>query len=559
MSERFLLRRDRVVQAGAGTGKTHALLTQYLHLCAGLSAHGAPLAPRAICALTFTDKAAGEMRERLQRRTTAIVRATADAASPAALPAALLQLQEVDLVQTAAALDRPLPGLAEWEQILAQLPGAPIGTFHSFAASLLRRYAALAGLDPDFTLLDEDSARALPVESSERVVLGALEGRLPPAAGAPDGSAQPTAEQAALVVSEYGFSGGPSAEGGTVEALGHLHRLRGEEGKDAAGLADSYRPAVLEAELGRRRGAVLAGLAELARLAEQLGPGSAERVLELVGLRDALAASLQRPEEAALAAALPLGELVLQGIKKLRAKKDGGAQDELAQLKERLKTAVEEITALHKSLRAAPLALALEGLLAPVSRAYDEAKRAASALDFTDLLQKARDLLRDHPAVRAEAQARFAVLLVDEFQDTNPLQAELLELLAGPLTGGAPREPGRLYIVGDRKQSIYEFRGADVAAYTTLCDRLLAGGADEETLSRSYRSRPALLHFVSALFASVMSGEPPAGPASGTGQPAPPFFVRWDAQRDPLQAVRPADPAMPGPAVELVRGAVPAA
>ena len=558
MSERFLLRRDRVVQAGAGTGKTHALLTQYLHLCAGLSAHGAALAPRAICALTFTDKAAGEMRERLQRRTSAIVRATATAASPADLPAALLQLQEVDLVETAAALERPLPGLAEWEQILAQLPGASIGTFHSFAASLLRRYAALAGLDPDFTLLDEDSARALLVESSERVVLGALEGRLPPTAEAPDASDGPTAEQAALLVSEYGFSGGPSAEGGTVEALCRLHRLRGEEGKDAAGLADSYRPAVLSAELGRLRSAVLAGLAQLAQLGEQLGQGSAERVTELGGLRDALAASLQKPEEAALAAALPLAELLLQGLKKLRAKKDGGAQDELAQLKERLKTAAEEITALHKSLRAAPLALAVESLLAPVSRAYGEAKRAVSALDFTDLLRQARDLLRDHPEVRAEAQARFAVLLVDEFQDTNPLQAELLELLAGPLASGGPREPGRLYIVGDRKQSIYEFRGADVAAYTTLCDRLLAGGADEETLSRSYRSRPAVLHFVSALFASVMSGEPSGGPAS-SADPAPPFFVRWDAQRDPLQAVRSADPARLRPAVELARCAAPPA
>ncbi len=558
MSERFLLRRDRVVQAGAGTGKTHALLTQYLHLCAGLSAHGAALAPRAICALTFTDKAAGEMRERLQRRTSAIVRATAAAASPADLPAALLQLQEVELVQTAAALERPLPGLAEWEQILAQLPGAPIGTFHSFAASLLRRYAALAGLDPDFTLLDEDSARALLVESSERVVLGALEGCLPPTAEAPDGGDGPTAEQAALLVSEYGFSGGPSAEGGTVEALCRLHRLRGEEGKDAAGLADSYRPAVLSAELGRLRSAVLAGLAQLAQLGEQLGQGSAERVTELGGLRDALAASLQTPEEAALAAALPLAELLLQGLKKLRAKKDGGAQDELAQLKERLKIAAEEITALHKSLRAAPLALAVESLLAPVSRAYGEAKRAVSALDFTDLLRQARDLLRDHPEVRAEAQARFAVLLVDEFQDTNPLQAELLELLAGPLASGGPREPGRLYIVGDRKQSIYEFRGADVAAYTTLCDRLLAGGADEETLSRSYRSRPAVLHFVSALFASVMSGEPSGGPAS-SADPAPPFFVRWDAQRDPLQAVRPADPALLRPAVELARSAAPPA
>src|SRR3954465_8466953 len=111
MSDRFLLNRDRVVQAGAGTGKTHALLTQYLHLCAGLSARPAPLEPRSLCALTFTDKAAGEMRERLQRRTSAIVRAVAATSSDAELPAALLQIKEEDLVETATALGRPLPGL----------------------------------------------------------------------------------------------------------------------------------------------------------------------------------------------------------------------------------------------------------------------------------------------------------------------------------------------------------------------------------------------------------------------------------------------------------------
>ena len=135
-----------------------------------------PLSPRALCALTFTDKAAGEMRERLQRRVSAIATAVAAADGDEARAAALQELPEIELVQTAAALGRPVPGLLLWEKVLAQLPGAPIGTFHSFAASLLRRNAGVAGLDPDFVLLDEDSARALLLEAGERVLLGRSKG-----------------------------------------------------------------------------------------------------------------------------------------------------------------------------------------------------------------------------------------------------------------------------------------------------------------------------------------------------------------------------------------------
>src|SRR5262249_27529412 len=97
-------------------------------------------------------------------------------------------------------------------------------------------------------------------------------------------------------------------------------------------------------------------------------------------------------------------------------------------------------------------------------------------------------------------------------------------------------------LVGDRKQSIYGFRGADVTAYERLCEKLLLAGADEETLSVSRRSRPALLACTNALFAAVFekSGDPAVGQ------------VTWDAARDPLAPFREA-PETPGPLVELLR------
>src|SRR5205085_882883 len=114
--------------------------------------------------------------------------------------------------------------------------------------------------------------------------------------------------------------------------------------------------------------------------------------------------------------------------------------------------------------------------------AYEALKAKAGKLDFLDLLIKARDLVRDDAAVRAEYQRRFTHVLVDEFQDTDPLQAEILLLLAADdpaETRGleARPRPGKLFVVGDPKQSIYRFRRADVALYERVKVHLLGAGA----------------------------------------------------------------------------------
>src|SRR5204862_5867173 len=121
-------------------------------------------------------------------------------------------------------------------------------------------------------------------------------------------------------------------------------------------------------------------------------------------------------------------------------------------------------------------ALLREELRGIVSR-YGDLKRAAGALDFVDLLLRARDLLVEHPRVRQAFQARFTHIFVDEFQDTDPLQAELLLLLSAD--SPAERDwhrvtpvPGKLFIVGDPKQAIYRFRRADIAAYREVCEQL---------------------------------------------------------------------------------------
>src|SRR5690606_18259554 len=144
----------------------------------------------------------------------------------------------------------------------------------------------------------------------------------------------------------------------------------------------------------------------------------------------------------------------------------------------------------------ADLAACLSCDLAPVVTAYEELKAKSGTLDFLDLLIRARDLVTKNEAVREELRARTRAVFVDEFQDTDPLQAEILLTLAsdgppdprGPLADGAPPPvPGKLFLVGDPKQSIYRFRRADVALYERIKRKLVSQGVPLLTLSTSFR------------------------------------------------------------------------
>lgn len=523
---RFLLQHDRVVQAGAGTGKTHALLTQYLHLCAGLTAHRRVIAPQKICALTFTEKAAAEMRSKLVGRIHQICRLISE--NEAGDPVAALREKESALIETAESLGAALPAIHDWEQVLSSLGSATISTFHSFAASLLRRYAQVLGLDPEFTLLDEDEASSRLRETCEELVLGAIED---PGSVSDDPALRETMVR---LLAELGFSSGSGGDGGLVEVLCQLYRQRAEEGRPAEGIAAAYQPAQLLVELHEIRTQLATTLHEIGRHASALSGKSVEKAVILDGLAHRLDETLLSLDD--LTRCRPELSQVKDNLKVLRAPTGSKADPSLTQAikdwRQQTYEALDDLSAIAISHKAARLATGLEQLLLPLGTRFAKVKQEEAVLDFSDLLRLSRDLLRDHPEVRHELSQRFVVFLVDEFQDTSPLQAELLTLLVGD----EGHSPGRIYIVGDRKQSIYDFRGADVAAFATLCQRLVAHGADEETLARSFRSLPGVLDHVNALFARVM--QPPTGIT-------PDWFVCWDPLRDPLLSQRSDQPAYP--------------
>jgi ATP-dependent exoDNAse (exonuclease V) beta subunit len=160
----------------------------------------------------------------------------------------------------------------------------------------------------------------------------------------------------------------------------------------------------------------------------------------------------------------------------------------------------------------ADLAALLHGELLSCVDRYEALKQREGALDFLDLLVRARDLVRGDAAVRRDFQQRFRRIFVDEFQDTDPLQAELLMLLAANDPNDTRWEhvtpdPGKLFVVGDPKQSIYRFRRADVDVYRRVCGQLEAAGAIRVELRQSFRAVPNIQRVVNAAFEPVMDGD----------------------------------------------------
>ncbi|HST24429.1 MAG TPA: UvrD-helicase domain-containing protein [Gaiellaceae bacterium] len=400
------------VSAGAGTGKTAVLVERFVRAVCddGLDVDS-------ILVITYTRKAAGELRSRI--RQALVARGRPDAAR--------------------------------------ELDGAWISTIHGFCNRLLRAYPFAAGLDPRFRELDEPQAAVLRGEAFDAALAAFCAG------GAP--------ERLRLLVA-YG------GERLRAMLVGIYETLR------AAG-----RPLVLE-------------LGEAAPLGERVDElREAARCLA----EDVRATPTQRGNAAELLAVIdgrPLPERLLD-LAGFRNRGERAATYEEAR-KRVEQAALDTIAADDRDL--------LQELLDRFHTAYSDAKERESALDFEDLQLAARDLLRDRPEIREREQLRFRSLMVDEFQDTNRLQCELVDLLTD---GPGERE---LFFVGDEFQSIYGFRHADVAVFRERRERTGGGLA----LTLNYRSRPEVLAAVNFLFGEEFGDE--FQPLAASGEFPDPVF-----------------------------------
>ncbi|EPX63718.1 ATP-dependent DNA helicase, UvrD/REP family [Cystobacter fuscus DSM 2262] len=511
------LEKNLALLAGAGAGKTYSLVTMTLHLLAGAREGFTPLRPARLGMVTFTDKAAAEMRARVRARLDVLVQEEPKVS------------QEPELRASLERLGLPFPSRDTWRSLREELGSASIGTFHSMCGQILRRAPPGSGVDASFDVLDELEARSLVLDVCERVVLDALE------------SSDTLVRE---LCAEMTFSGSDFTEG-LVSSLAELYGKLREEGLPAARARVS--------DPGEARESFDALVEKCLELCGTVREHDAKG--EWRGLREKL--------ERALTGLTPENVFAPERLFALKAAFNEDGRD-VRRLKKEPGNSMKELywsffgksdgTVLTledvaAACRTVPFESTFRALLEQVETRHAEELSRRNALDFTSLLVKTRDLLRELPDFRRQMQERFGALMVDEFQDTNRLQLELVLLLAekreeGPravtpeddLVAALPLEPAFLCVVGDRKQSIYEFRGADVSVFEVLARKIEQEGGVRDFLQHNRRSVPPLLDFFNQAFAGVLV------PGEGGARP---YEVVYSPEGDDLLAVRPAPVAAP--------------
>ncbi len=470
------------VEAGAGSGKTRALVDRVVALI------GSGIAMESIAAITFTEKAAAELRDRIRKR-----------------------LRDP---QTRASL-----GEERAEAALLQLDGAAVGTLHSFAQRILSEHPVEAGLPPSVEVLD-DIGSQIDFDTRWRDFLDQLLDE--PEMG-------PTLLRLEML----------------AVRLEHIRALAvklNQNWDQLDGLAREPGPLPPVAVED-----IAAGLQAVIEIKDRCSAGTEDTLFARIeAVEDELARLADTEDDVARI------EILRSAIEARKGRGSGrqgnwGNGDEGKANKEAAADALNDLAGARSQESPSICArildraaqAALEGLVARLADFTLEAaeeRRAGGRLEFHDLLVRARLLLRGDthgPAVRAALRERYQRLLIDEFQDTDPIQVELAALLGcGDPGAGGTRwaetnpDPGRLFFVGDPKQSIYRFRGADIATF--LEARGWTEGQPQgriEGLATNFRSTWPIIDWVNEVFGNMIQwspgSQPEYGPLDAVREPAP--------------------------------------
>jgi len=457
------------VEAGAGSGKTKSLVDR---VCALVTVKGVPMGE--IAAVTFTEKAAAELRDRIRR-----------------------ELEHRSLTTAEPARSRAATALDD-------LDGAAVSTLHAFAQRILGEHPIEAHLPPRVEVLDDIRSQLAFEERWVRFVDRMLD--------------DPTLERPLLLLVNANLD------------LRHLRTLalacnanwdlvaeRMHEEPDPPPVSAAIEP-------------VLAALADLRACGVHCSDPSDKLLGFVVDHADWHDRILEAPDE------LEQLRLLAAGTPKinLRFGKAGNwpAHCTVDDVRARLRALREELVPAAVSAVGLSAARRLVWEIAQFTFTEAAARRRDGRLEFHDLLVLSRTMLRDpeHGAdVRRRLRERYTHLLLDEFQDTDPIQCDVAALLASGDPGAAtvawdaiPPDAGRLFVVGDPKQSIYRFRRADIGAFLRARE---AFGARAVQLTRNFRSSAPVIEFVNEVFGQLIQAEAGSQPEYtplSAGRDAPP-------------------------------------
>lgn len=471
--------RSILVEAGAGSGKTAVMAGRI----AVMLAEG--VLPRSIAAVTFTELAASELLSRVREFVDDLSAGKIAPELRVALPDSLSQDQRGNLYAASAAIDE-----------------ITCSTIHGFCQRLIKPYPAEADIDPGAGVMDRNQADLSFLE----IVDGWLRERL-------------SGDQGGILAEMVLHSPG--------ETVALIHKIAENLRRRRTIVAPPAPPLIGPLTAFRQATADFGTFVRGAAASEPETEAIAGRLAEMAtalatGPDPATPAGLirllvSRPhpdlctKAGAFASYRKKGKWAAAAKQAGLSKADGDRLNDAAEV--HYTACCEAWDALLQSAASQVLAALIEEAR-PILQRYRAHKRASAQLDFDDLIFAARDLLRDHDDVRRALGQRFAHILVDEFQDTDPLQTEIFWRLCGDPTDDNADwtsfriRPGALFLVGDPKQAIYRFRGADVGAYVQARDAFRTQEPDSLlSISTNFRSCASILTFVNERFEAVLSAE----------------------------------------------------
>lgn len=474
-----VLDRSFLIEAGAGSGKTALMAGRVAMLLAG----GA--APRSIAAVTFTELAAGELLLRVRSFVDALVAGDVPAEMAVALPAGLSEQQRGRMVDAAAAIDQ-----------------VTCSTIHGFCQRLIMPYPVEANIDPGAAVMDRDHADQVLQDLGDQWLWSELDGDADSllaqlVANDAPGSIKLVRDILGKVCSQRALTVAPAQPlapfiAAFVHCCAQLETFISTCGVDERETA--------------RRAACYTSMAN--NVIEQDNLSGHVRLARLQAC--VIVPGLCTDNGTFLA-------YKFKGKWENAATEAGHKKPHGAALFDQAKKLVLACEAAWIRLDQEVASTVLEQLVdavRPLLADYQSYKRAAALLDFDDLVHAARDLLRNHDAVRAALGRRYLHIMVDEFQDTDPLQCEILWHLCGDAGAGVVAanwrsftiRPGALFLVGDPKQAIYRFRGADIAAFNAARSAFAARG-DVLSIATNFRSSGPILAFVNQRFEAYLNAE----------------------------------------------------